>query len=201
MRISGNTMAALIIGVTGFASTTQAAPFAVNGVVDGFTFLGEFGGNDCGGPGQKGSFSTCVATQTGVGKGHTGALPASVIYKFGLEEEEGSFGNYGQISGNEFAMSLSDDKVFNWTYDPDAGDPLVHYFSIKQGNGHALFYSEAGGSSWTGDVRDGLGYNAVNHVSWFNGSLFQEAALPVPPALPLFAIGLTLLGLSRRRYL
>jgi len=175
-------------------------------VIDGATLLGFFSGNDCSG----GSFASCVATQEGVGPNMVGTNPAAVVYKINWENgAPGSTdsGNFASISGGEFTLGLVGSKqssaagglVLSWTYTAGAGDPPINYFTVKQGNGFALFYSADPLSSWSADIWNMLGYNSISHVSWFDLPPDPVTQTPLPASVPLFLTGLAGLWFLRRR--
>lgn len=196
-----NSLAVVVISAFGLASGAQAS-FVQGQVIDGFTFLGQFSGNDCSG---AGGFTACVATQAGTGNGINAApelLPSASIYKRNNGGPE-AFGGYASISGAEFTLDFAN-GILDWSYTPGQDDPAIHYFTVKQGPGYALFYSASGASSWSGNIQAGLGYNNYSHVTWFNGSLHRpgggdEVPVPAPSMLSLLALGLLGLGWVRRR--
>lgn len=195
-----NSLPVVVLSVLGLVPVAQAA-FVQGEVVDGFTFIGTFRGNDCGG---AGGFSACVATQAGTGNGIStapGLLPSASIYKLNNGGAP-SIGSYASITGVEFTLNFAN-GILDWGYTPGQDDPAIHYFTVKQGPGYALFYSAAGASSWTANIKSGLGYNNYSHVTWFNGALHRngggEVPVPTPSVLSLLGLGLLGLAWARRR--
>jgi len=159
---------------------------------------GLFAGTDCGG---AGGFTNCYAETTGVSQNPPGS---PTIYK--LNYNSGSFGNpalgsFASITGSEFSVSFdSTSHVLTWTYTPGASDPEIHFFTIKQGNSHYLFYDLASPiTTFTLDL-DTLGYNSLSHITWFGtAGTTTTAGVPGPDALALLGLGLLGLGAAVRR--
>ncbi|MBL8705155.1 MAG: hypothetical protein JNM30_09940 [Rhodospirillales bacterium] len=174
------------LGLSLAAATAQAA--VIN--------AGRFSGTDCGG---AGGFANCYAETTGVSQDAPGS-PA--IFK--LNYGSGSFGNpdfgsFASITGSEFSVSFNTSShVLSWDYTPGASDPEIHFFTIKQGNSHYLFYDLTSPiTSFTIDL-DTLGYNSLSHITWFDtGS--TTTSVPGPNALALLGLGLLGLGVAARR--
>ena len=181
-------------------SLTLAAAAAQAAVVS----AGRFSGTDCSG---AGGFANCYAETTGVSQDAPGS-PS--IYK--VNYGSGSFGNpafgsFLSINGGEFQVSFNTSShVLSWTYTPGANDPEIHYFTIKQGNSHNLFYDLSSPiTSFTIDL-DTLGYNSLSHITWFgsgssatNDRTPGTTGVPAPGLAGLLGAGLAGLGIAALR--
>lgn len=154
------------------------------------TLVGKFTGNDC--QGVPGGFDNCFASSLGTNNAN-GENKSFVVVKFNGTQEDGAFDpfdvtevsdDFASITGGEFTFEIDGDFL-DFTYNPGAGDPILHYISIKQGRSYALFYDSApilGGSI---DL-DALGYNAISHITLFNS---QGPAVPEPATWALLILG------------
>ncbi|MGN6849282.1 MAG: hypothetical protein ACTHJK_07380 [Sphingomicrobium sp.] len=130
------------IGIT--ATAAHAGP-----TLSGDTYaIGSFDGQDCPitGPGGSNGFSGCWATQSGVTTSANGDPTASrSVAQIGLNGTTDISTNYPTIDGSEFTLTLNTNtNTLFFTYLMGAGDPTLHYLSIKQGDGYELFYDAAG---------------------------------------------------------
>lgn len=165
--------------------------------------LGTFGGNDCGG---KGGFGDCYATQEGVQQGAPTSLlllGSPSVYKLNSNENAptgsedfGAF--YPSVNGDEFSVSYNgSNNTLSWTYTAGLNDPVLHYVSIKQAEGYALFY-DAGpitGGSIDLDLYfpDTPGWS---HITFFNSN--PTIQVPEPVSLALLGIGMLGVAAARR---
>lgn len=158
--------------------------------------LGVFSGNDC-----QGGFSSCFATQAGVNV-EGGALPSPVVVKFNGNEtdqeaeldpfevdEVSTF--YGTVDGSEFEIDFLEGNIVSFSYDPEAGDPELHYFVIKQGREYALYYDASpilGGSVDLDSVGFDAGADSFSHITFFN------TGVPEPSTWAMLILGFGVIG-------
>jgi hypothetical protein len=151
-------------------------------------FLGQFAGNDC-----VGGFSTCYATQTGVVQG-SGGSPAIFKYNNGGTTDTSTL--FPSIDGSEFVITYDGGtNVLSFTYTPGANDPAIHYFTMKQGNGHILFYDSDPITSGSVDL-DPYFKPGYSHITFFDTGV---PAVPEPATWAMMLGGLGLAGVAMRR--
>jgi hypothetical protein len=153
-------------------------------------YLGNFKGNECG----KGGFSNCVASQNGL-------YASSAIIKFNPNGSVGdTSSHYPTVTGSDFTFLFNANaNTLNFTYAPDAGDPSIHYFAIKQSNGYALFYDKNPILSSGGPINLSTYFPrnpGLSHVTFFNGSV---PAVPEPATWAMMLLGFGGIGASIRR--
>ena len=197
------------------ASAAFGAALALGGMVGsaqaGLTYIGTFGGNDCGG---QGGFGNCYATQAGTQQGAPtdAALKGSpTVYKLNSNnnaptgsEDFGAF--YNWVDGNEFVITYNGaTNVIDFVYTAGANDPALHYVAVKQAQGFALFYDAGPITSGSIDLDTYLypGNPGWSHITFFNsagtGPGPGPGPIPEPATLALLGAGLLGLGLARRR--
>jgi hypothetical protein len=165
------------------------------------TLLGVFSGTDCSG---TGGFPNCWATQTGTAQGPvTDPLGSPAVFKWNANTD-GSPGAieaspvFPSITGVEFTLGLVGD-VLSFTYTQGAGDPDLHYFSVKQANGYALYYDAAPITSGSVDLGDLFPNNVGwSHITWFDTGA-TEAPEPGTWAMMLLGFGAVGGAMRRRR--
>lgn len=183
----------VIAGLVALAAATAPAKAAL-------ISAGLFFGNECSGAG----FANCYATTTGVtNDAAAGGSPTIYKYNFGGGQDVGRFES---ISGQEFTVRYaSSTNSLSFVYTPGANDPAIHYFSIKQANGYALFY----------DLQNAITHATINLTEYFGRrsgyshiTFYDTGSTPPPPvavpepaSMALFGMGLLGLGLVGRRKL
>lgn len=155
--------------------------------------LGTFSGNDCGG---VGGFSNCYATQNGVVQGSTsGGSPSIFKYNYGGGTDTSTL--FPSIDGSEFVINYdSGTNVISFTYTPGTNDPLVHYFTVKQASGYALFYDADPITSGSVDLDPYFRQPGYSHITFFDTG---TPAVPEPATWAMMLGGLALAGVALRR--
>lgn len=180
--------------IAGLLALAIAAPASA-----AITYGGNFEGNDCTGAG----FANCYATTAGTtNDADAGGSPT--VYKRDSDGSQ-SFGGFSSVTGSEFTISYTRiGNSLSFTYTPGANDPEIHYFTVKQASGYALFY----------DLTNAITAATINLSTYFPGnpgyshiSFYDTGSTPPPPpvavpepaSLTLFGAGLLGLGMVRRR--
>jgi hypothetical protein len=151
-------------------------------------------------PGDNG-FENCYATQTGVIQGPTtDPLASPTVFKQNFNDgvktdAEISSMFTSLISGNEFNITLTN-GVLNFTYTPDAGDPVLHYLTLKAGNTYDLFYSAVGFTTATFTVSDFFGRTGLSHITAFDTG---GPSVPEPATWAMMLLGFGGIGFAMRR--
>lgn len=179
--------ASLVVGI-GLATPAQAQ----------LTYLGNFGGTDCGG---QGGFSNCYATQTGTVQGNPTnplLLASPAVYKINNGGNPDSSTLFPTIAGSEFSLlfdALTNNLSF--TYTAGAGDPNLHYVVVKQASDFALFYDAnpivAGSLNLSTYFPNNPGWS---HITFFNSG---TGAVPEPGTWAMMLLGFGGIGVALRR--
>lgn len=159
-------------------------------------YLGTFEGTDCSG---SGGFPNCWATQTGTDQGPvTDPLGSPAVYKInnGGDETEQFSTLFPTIDGDEFTLTIEDD-ILSFTYTQGDGDPVLHYFSVKQGDEYALFYDSDPITMGEVDLAEFFPNNVGwSHITWFDTG---GTAVPEPGTWGMMLMGFGAAGFAMRR--
>ena len=190
--------AVIVAGALAIAGGAQAALVQIIGPEAN----GTFAGNDCG----AGGFSDCYATQTGTQQGaptNPALLGSAAVYKRdSVNNQPTGSEDFGtgipNTFGTRFTISYNGaTNEISFSYAPQAGDPILHYFSVKQSDGFVLFYDASPIIGATVDLDTYFPNNpGWSHITFFNGGTVPA---PEPASLALFGAGLLGLALHRRR--
>ena len=178
------TVSKLLAVTAACAASTFAVPASAATV-----FLGEFDGQDCG----PGGFSNCYVSHDGTNIIGLGS-PVVVKYQGPNGELDEVSDSFPSIDGSEFDITYDPD-ILSFTYTPGAGDPNIHYFTIKQGDSYSLFYDSDPILSGSVDLSD-LGYDSWSHMSFFDTG---TPGVPEPATWALMLLGFGAIGWIMRR--
>ncbi len=185
-------MKKLSLGMAALAASTMVAAPAQAAV----EFLGTFGGNECSG---KGGFTACYAGPDGVWKEFADGRSPS-IFKLDNETAEIDISDlYPSITGLEFLISyIADTNTLSFTYTPGVDDPAIHYFSVKQANGYALFYDSdpilSGSVALDTYFPNNPGWS---HITFFNSG-WPDNGVPEPATWAMLLLGFGAIGATLR---
>lgn len=183
------------------ASSAQAAIV----VGDGFAVGGLHGGNDCALGGGVG-FSGCWITANGTTTTQPPAdqNPSRVVAAIGTNGSTSDIStNYPTIDGSEFTVSFNGTShVLSFLYGAGAGDPILHYITIKQANGYEIFYNSAAngfasGTTYTFDLDNYFGRqsDSFSHVTVWDSA----GGVPEPATWAMMLVGFGGIGMAMRR--
>ena len=164
------------------------------------TYAGNFGGNDCGG----GGFANCYATTTGVTDSASAGGSPTIYKRDSGRNGDDNIGRFSSITGREFNIAYSgSSNILSFVYTAGANDPEIHFFTVKQANGYALFYDLANAiTSATLDLDNYFRNPGYSHITFYDTGITTTpppVAVPEPAPLALFSAGLLGLGMVRRR--
>lgn len=176
------TLTALALGL-GLATAAPAATVLV----------GTYSGNDCGG---AGGFSNCYASQSGTSQGASGELASPAVYKYNNGGAEDFSNLFPSVDGSEFDITYNGGtNTLSFTYTPGADDPAIHYFTVKQANGFALFYDALPITSGSVTLDDFFprtpGYS---HITFFD----TGGGVPEPATWAIMIMGIGIAGGAMR---
>jgi hypothetical protein len=177
-------LAAAVFAATAFST---AAPASV--------YLGTFSGTECSG---TGGFPNCWATQTGVQQGPViDPLGSPAVYKLDSDASTEISPLFPTIDGSEFDISFdAATDVISFMYTAGAGDPLIHYFSVKQADSYILFYDAAGFTSASLDLDTYFPNNpGFSHITFFD----TGSGVPEPSTWAMMLLGFGAMGITIRR--
>lgn len=168
-----------------------------------YTLIGSFDGTDCGG---QGGFPNCYAynSPADIHQGQTGGGSPSIFkYNFGGGTEVNAV-VFPSVTGSEFAINFNATlNTLGFTYTPGTGDPVIHYFAIKQGDMTKLFYDAAPITSASGiQLGDLFPDNpGFSHITFFDsaGGGGSTPPVPEPATWAMMILGLGFVGAMMRR--
>jgi len=188
MRHLCKLLAVTAIGAAGLLAAPASAAIVL---------VGTYVGNDCSG---KGGFSNCYATPNGTQQGAVDSgSPAIIKFSSKGKDDDISTNFSSLIDGSEFIINYTMSiNTLGFTYTPDAGDPNIHYFAVKQANGFALFYDSNPITSGLINLSEYFPKNpGFSHITFFNSG--STSAVPEPSTWALMLLGFGAVGLSLRR--
>lgn len=155
-----------------------------------------FSGNQCTG----GGITTCYASGTTAGSGsltQVGNGPPA-------PGSPGIFTTDQAGTSDDFTVTFSGGNL-SFTYSPEAGDPVIHYFGVFQGgsglncsdcnNTYQLFYSATPLTSGSIKMSDYF----TNSDSWSHIDFFDGGAVPEPGTWGMMLLGFAGIGIALRR--
>jgi hypothetical protein len=204
MKASWWLLGILAVLTGGACSPAQAAIIQVGGLTSG---------NDCSGAGGA---ANCWAGQSGVQQGQPADDPTASIFVYRRDSSENAptgaeaFGTgVPQTLGSRLVLTYEDStNTLSFNYAQVAGDPLIRYFTIKQGNNFALFYATDPVATYSIDL-DTLGFTnnrgnpmpGWSHMSFFSDGIYTPPVVvdvPEPASSTLFVAAMIGLGLAWR---
>lgn len=175
------------------ALTFSTSALAATQVTSGSTG-GIYTGTDCSG---AGGFPNCYATQGGVVQGPTNdPLASSAIYKINSDGSTDLNSIFSTVTGAEFGVTLVGNTL-SFTYTAGAGDPAIHYYSVKQGDVYVLFYDPNPITSGSVNLSTYFPNNpGFSHITFFDST---NRGVPEPATWAMMLLGFGGIGVAMRR--
>lgn len=188
--------AILVTGTSATAAVTTTS--TINGSTSGYSVTGPTDNLCTGG----GGISTCYATPTGtVVNGNPGIDGSSPLIAR-LDATGNSWTSsdistlFPSITGGEFTLNYdAASNQLTFSYNPGAGDPVIHYLGISQASNYFLFYDTTGITSATINLSDLF----PNNPGWSHVDVYDTGAVPEPATWAMMLLGFAGIGFTMRR--
>ncbi|MBS0480166.1 MAG: PEP-CTERM sorting domain-containing protein [Proteobacteria bacterium] len=177
------------------AAAGLAAMMAASPAYAAPTLVGQFSGNECGGPG---GFSNCYAYQNGTTSQGQNGGGSPTIFKKNSDGSTDISTLFPTITGAEFTVTYTAaSNQLSFTYTPGSGDPVIHYVAINQANYTYLYYDSA--PIFNGTIT--LNTLFPNNPGWSHITFFDTGtpAVPEPATWAMLIGGFGAMGFALRR--